>query len=155
LKIQRSIEIKAPAINIWPFLVLPENILKWCPVESIRYTGNQRGGLKTLFYFEEQAIGRLLKMNFIVTEWVENERVAFKMISGDFVKGYEQRYTIEHTQTGIRFTCVEDVKMPFGIVGRIGGLLRRRISEGRLEKMLTKLKSLAEAGQLAEAIPDR
>jgi hypothetical protein len=67
------------------------------------------------------------------------------MTSGDFVKGYEQRYTIERTRTGNRFTCFEDVRMPYGILGRIGGLFRRRISEGRLEKMLIKLKKLAES----------
>jgi hypothetical protein len=145
LKIQRSIEIKAIAKKIWPFLVLPENIIKWCPVEVIRYSGNQRTGLKTPFYFEELAIGRLLKMNFMVTEWVVNESLAIKMTSGDFVKGYEQRYTIERTLAGNRFTCFEDVRMPYGILGRIGGLFRRRISEGRLEKMLIKLKKLAEA----------
>jgi hypothetical protein len=146
LKIQRSIEIKALATTIWPLLVKPENILKWCPVEAISYSGQQRTGLKTLFYFEELAIGRLLKMNFMVTEWVMNESVAFKMTSGDFVKGYEQRYTIESTSTGSWFTCFEDVKMPYGILGRIGGLFRRHISEGRLERMLKKLKGLAEAG---------
>jgi hypothetical protein len=145
LKIQRSIEIKALAAHIWPLLVTPEHIIKWCPVETIRCTGIQSSGLNTLFYFEELAIGRLIKMNFKVTEWVLNESVAFKMTSGDFVKGYEQRYTIERNGTGNRFTCFEDVKMPYGILGRIGGLLRRRISEGRLEQMLVKLKRLAEA----------
>jgi len=145
LKIQRSIEIKAQAAKIWTLLVTPDHIAQWCPVETIRYSGKQRTGLETLFYFEERAIGKLLKMHFKVTEWVLFESVAFKMTSGDFVKGYEQRYTMERTSTGNHFTCFEDVKMPYGILGRIGGLFRRRISEGRLERMLFKLKRLAEA----------
>jgi hypothetical protein len=145
LKIQSSIEIKATAANIWSFLVKPEHISKWCPVETVRYTGEQQTGLNTSFYFEELAIGRLLKFNFIVTEWVLNESVAFILTSGDFVKGYEQRYTIEPTEIGNRFTCYEDVRMPYGILGRVGGLFRRSISIGRLDKMLVKLKTLAEA----------
>jgi len=145
LKIQSSIEITATAPRIWSLLVNPEHIINWCPVETVRYSGEQRTGLKTPFYFEELAIGRLLKFHFVVTEWVINKSVAFKMTSGDFVKGYEQRYTIEPTGAGHRFTCYENVKMPYGMLGSIGGLLRRGISEDRLDKMLKKLKKLAEA----------
>jgi hypothetical protein len=145
MKIHKTIKIAAPAKKIWPLLIEPGNILKWCPVETIRYTGEQHSGLKTPFYFEERAIGRLFMMNFVITEWIVNECVAFKMTSGNIVKGYEQRYTIENIPSGSQFTCFEDVKMPFGILGRAAGLLRRFVSEGRLERMLGKLKLLAEA----------
>jgi uncharacterized protein YndB with AHSA1/START domain len=145
LKIQKSIKIAAPASKIWPFLVEPRNILKWCPVEIIRHTGDQHRGKNTPFYFEEKAIGRLFMMNFVVTEWVENESVAFQMTSGNIVKGYEQRYTIQSIPSGSQFTCFEDVKLPYGVLGRVAGLLRRFVSEGRLERMLDKLKVLAES----------
>ena len=97
------------------------------------------------FYFEERAIGRLFKMNFVVTEWIVNESVAFEMTSGNIVKGYKQRYTIKSIPSGSQFTCFEDVKMPYGVLGRVAGLLRRLVSEGRLESMLGKLKVLIEA----------
>ena len=32
---------------------------------------------------------------------------AIKMASGNFMKGYEQRYTLEATPSGNRFTCSE------------------------------------------------
>ena len=95
---------------------------------------NSSSGVKTPFYFEEKAIGRLFMMNFVVTEWVVNECVAFKMTSGNIVKGYEQRYTITGIPSGSQFTCFEDVKMPYGVAGRAAGLLRRFVSEGRLER---------------------
>ncbi len=146
MKIHRSIAIAAVAEKIWPFLVEPEKILKWCiTIEKLRHTSEQHSGLRTPFYFEERAVGWLMKLNFIVTEWVVNERVAFKMTSGNFVKGYEQRYTIEATPSGSRVTCAEDVKLPYGIFGKIAGLFRRSVSEAHLEHMLVKLKSLAEA----------
>jgi hypothetical protein len=145
MKIHKTIKIAAPASKIWPLLVEPQNIQQWCPVETIRHTSEQRGGLNTPFYFEEKAIGRLFMLNFVVTEWVENVSVAFKMTSGNIVRGYEQRYTIQNTPSGSQFTCFEDVKMPYGVVGRAAGLLRRFVSEGRLERMLGKLKVLAEA----------
>lgn len=145
MKIHKTIKIVAPASKIWPFLVEPRNILKWCPVETVRRTSEQHSGLNTPFYFEERAIGRLFMMNFVVTEWVVNESVAFKMTSGNIVKGYEQRYTIQSIPSGSQFTCFEDVKMPYGVIGRVAGLLRRLVSEARLERMLGKLKVLAEA----------
>lgn len=145
MKIHKTIKISAPAIKIWPFLVEPQNILKWCPVETVRLTSDQHSGLNTPFYFEEKAVGRLLMMHFVVTEWVLNESVAFKMTSGNIVKGYEQRYTIQSMPSGSQFTCFEDVKMPYGIIGRVAGLLRRLVSEARLERMLNNLKTLAEA----------
>jgi hypothetical protein len=144
MKIRKSIKIAASANKIWAFLVEPWNILKWCPVETVCCTSDQKGGMGTPFYFEEKAVGRLLMMNFVITEWVINESVAFKMTSGNIVKGYEQRYTIQSISSGSLFTCVEDVKMPYGVFGRVAGFFRRFVSERRLKRMLGKLKALAE-----------
>jgi len=146
MKVQKSIEIAAPPDKIWPFLVEPEKILKWCiTFLKFEYTGEQRSGVGTTFYLEEKAGGPLMKLNFRITEWVENKRVAFSMISGTFVKGYEQSWTVEATPSGSRFTFMEEVKLPYGIIGKIMGLFGQRGSEATVGKMLPKLKSLAEA----------
>jgi len=146
MKVQKSIEISAPPNKIWPFLIEPEKILKWCiTFLKLEYTGEQRSGVGTTFYLEEKAGGPLMKLNFRITEWVENERVAFSMISGNFVKGYEQSWTVEATPSGSRFTFMEEIKFPYGIVGKIMGLFAKRGSEATVGKMLPKLKSLAEA----------
>ena len=146
MKVQKSIEIAAPPDKIWPFLIEPEKILKWCiTFLKLEYTGEQRSGVGTTFYLEEKAGGPLMKLNFRITEWVENNRVAFSMISGNFVKGYEQSWTVEATPSGSRFTFMEEVKLPYGIIGKIMGLFGQRGSEATVGKMLTKLKSLAEA----------
>jgi len=146
MKVQKSIEIAAPPDKIWPFLIEPEKILKWCiTFLKFEYTGEQRSGVGTPFYLEEKAGGPLMKLNFRITEWVENERVAFSMISGNFVKGYEQSWTVEATPSGSRFSFMEEVKLPYGIIGKIMGLFGQRGSEATVGKMLPKLKSLAEA----------
>ena len=146
MKVQKSIEIAAPPDKIWPFLVEPEKILEWCiTFLKFEYTGEQRSGVGTTFYLEEKAGGPLMKLNFRITEWVENKRVAFSMISGTFVKGYEQSWTVEATPSGSRFTFMEEVKLPYGIIGKIMGLFAQRGSEASVGKMLPKLKSLAEA----------
>ena len=146
MKVQRSIEIGAPPQKIWPFLVEPEKILKWCiTLKRFEYTGEQRSGVGTPFYFEEKAAGRLMKLNFTVTEGVENERLAFGRSSGNFVKGYEQEWTVEATPSGSRFTFMEQIRLPYGIIGKIIGLFARRRSRATVGDMLTKLKSLVEA----------
>jgi uncharacterized protein YndB with AHSA1/START domain len=145
MKVRKSIEIAAPPDKIWPFLIEPEKILKWCiTFLKLEYTGEQRSGVGTTFYLEEKAGGPLMKLNFRITEWVENKRVAFSMISGTFVKGYEQSWTVEATPSGSRFTFMEEVKLPCGIIGKIMGLFGQRGSEATVGKMLPKLKSLAE-----------
>jgi uncharacterized protein YndB with AHSA1/START domain len=146
MKVQKSIEIAAPPHKIWPFLIEPEKIQKWCiTFIKFEYTGKQRSGVGTTFYLEEKAGGPLMKLNFKITEWVENRRVAFSMISGNFVKGYEQSWTVEATPSGSRFTFMEEIKFPYGIIGKIMGLFAKRGSEATVGKMLPKLKSLAEA----------
>ena len=87
----------------------------------------------------------MMKLNFIVTEWVINRIVSFKMISGNLVKGYEQRYTLETVPVGVKVTCFENVTLPFGILGKFAELFRRAVSKGHLERMLAELKILAEA----------
>ena len=146
MKVQKSIEIAAPPDKVWPFLIEPEKILEWCiTFLKLEYTGEQRSGVGTTFYLEEKAGGPLMKLNFRIMEWVENERVAFSMISGNFVKGYEQSWTVEATPSGSRFTFMEEVKLPYGVIGKIMGLFGQRGSEATVGKMLPKLKSLAEA----------
>ena len=146
MRVQRSIEIAAPPEKIWPFLAEPEKILKWyVPLQKFEYTGEQRGSVGAPFYFEEKAAGRLMKLNCVVTEWVENERFAFSMTSGNMLKSYEERWTMEATPSGSRFTFMEQGELPYGIIGRLMGPLAQRGSAATVEQMLAKLKSLAEA----------
>ena len=146
MRVQRSIEIAAPPEKIWPFLVEPEKILTWCiTLQEFKYTGEQRSGVGTPFYFEEKSALGLMKLNFAVTEWVENERIAFSMTSGNMLKSYEEGWTVEATPSGSRFTFMEQFELPYGIIGRIILLFGQRISQATVGKMLVKLKSLAEA----------
>jgi len=86
-----------------------------------------------------------MKLNFMVTQWVENERLAFSMSSGTGVKGCEQRWIVETAPSGSRFTFMGEVELPFGIIGKLIGLFAQRSSEATVGEMLAELKSLAEA----------
>ncbi len=146
MRVQRSIEIAAPPEKIWPFLVEPDKILKWFYLlQKFEYTGEQRSGAGTPFYYEEKTTGRLMKFNYVVTEWVENERLAFTMTSGSLKKN-DQIWSIESTPSGSRFTLIEDIEMPWGIIGKImETLFVGRVVAKHQEEILANLKSLAEA----------
>jgi uncharacterized protein YndB with AHSA1/START domain len=145
MKVHKSIEIAESPEKIWPFLVEPDKILKWCiTFKKFEYTSEQQSGLGGTFYLEEKAGGPLMKLNFRITEWIKNKRIAFSMTSGNFVKGYNQSWTIETTPSGSRFTFMEEVSLPYGIIGKIMGSIAQHGSEATVGKMLPKLKSLAE-----------
>jgi uncharacterized protein YndB with AHSA1/START domain len=145
MKVQRSIEIGAPPERIWPFLAEPQRILEWyIPLQKFEYTGDQSRKVGAPFYFEEKLPTGTMKLNCEVTEWVENESFAFKMISGNMMKSYGERWSVETTPSGGRFTFAEQGELP-GIFGRLIGSIAERSSGGTIEKMLAKLKSLVEA----------
>jgi uncharacterized protein YndB with AHSA1/START domain len=145
VKVQESIEIKVPPENVWPFLIEPEKILKWIiTFQKFEYTTEQHSGVGTPFYVEEKAGGPLMKINFAVTEWVENERLAARMVSGDMLKSYELRFTLEPTPSGSNFTFFEITELSFGIIGKLIGAIGKRTAESHVKQCLAKLKSLVE-----------
>jgi uncharacterized protein YndB with AHSA1/START domain len=144
MQVQRSIEIMAPPEKIWPLLAEPQKILEWYfPLQKFEYTGDQKNSVGAPFYFEEKLPTGTMKLNCEVTEWVDNERFAFRMISGNMMKSYEEKWTVEATPSGGRFTFAEQGEIP-GIFGTLFGRIAERGSAGTIDKMLKKLKSLAE-----------
>jgi len=146
MRVMRSVDIAAPPEKIWPLLVEPENVLKWCiTFRKFEYPSEQRSGVGTHLYVEEKVSPMpLMKLNFTVTEWRENEKIAFKMTSGTRSRGYDQSWTIDTNPTGSRFTFVENFVLPLGVIGKLINPLAERSSGATVERMLVILKSLAE-----------
>ena len=146
MRIQKTIEITAPPERIWPFFVEPERVLEWCSTfRKFEYSGDLRSGVGTPLYIEEQAVGPVMKMHFEVTEWKENDKLALRMVSASSVKSYEQEWLLEPTPSGTRFTFMEEIEFPFGVFGKLLGLIAQRMSAATVDKMQAKLKALAEA----------
>lgn len=145
MKIQRSVEINAPPEKVWPFMIEPEKIMKWFTLLlKFEYTGDKSSGVGATFYYEEKSGGQLLKLNYVVTEWTENKRLAFSVTSGSLKKD-DQVWSIEATASGSKFTMFEDLEMPMGIIGKIiGALFGEAMIGGNMKKILANLKSLAE-----------
>jgi len=85
-----------------------------------------------------------VRLNYVVTEWVENETVAFRMTSGQFLKSDAQRWAIATEEGASRFTFSEEAEMPYGLLGRLLGLVASVSSSANVCKMLEKSKELAE-----------
>lgn len=86
-----------------------------------------------------------MKMNFEVTEWAENEAVGLRMTSGPMLKSYVQRWTLQRTASGSTFTFMEELVFPWGPIGKLIGRMTQGSSEAFIDRMLPKLKALAEA----------
>ena len=146
MKVQKSININAPPEKVWPYLAQPGAVRQWyTPLQEFKYTSAQRNEVGAPLHFEEKVAGRVMKLDCVVTEWAENECFAFKMKSGDMMKSYQERWTLQATPSGSRFTFSEQGEMPYGLVGRLIEPLAERSSAATIDKMLQKLKTLAEA----------
>ena len=146
MRVQESMDIQASPERVWPFLVEPEKILQWyIPLQKFEYTSEQRSGVNAPFYFEENVAGGSMKLNCEITEWVDNEALAFRMISGNMPKRYRERWSVDATPSGSGFTFEEQGEFAPAILDKLIGPLAQRISRSTVEKILVKLKSLVEA----------
>ena len=146
MKVKKSIEISVIPEKIWPFLIDPVKILMWFDsFKKCEYTNEKRSGIGTTYYVEEKVPGPLRKINFKVKNWDENKRLTLEMTSGKNINSYEIQWNLEPAQSGTIFHFVEDIGMPFGIVGKILGVMGQRTADKMVENMLAKPKNLSEA----------
>ncbi len=145
MRIEKSIEISTPPEKVWPFLIEPEKILKWCSTFiKFEYTSEQNRGMGAHIYVEEKAGGPLMKINFAVTEWVENEKLTFKMTSGSGVKSYRIKHTLETSPTGCIYTFMEEFELPMGIIGKLIEAIGKGVAKRHINEYLAELKRLVE-----------
>ena len=146
MRVRKSVEIASPPERVWPFFVEPEKVLQWCMTfKRFEYSGSQRSGAGTPIYIEEEVGGRLSRMQFEATEWKENEKLVLRMVSGGSYRSYCQEYLLERTPSGSRVTFIEAIELPYGVIGKLLGLVGEKMSAATVVKMEARLKALAEA----------
>ena len=146
MKVQKTIEITASPEIIWSFMTEPEKVLQWyLPLQKFEYTTDQRNMVGAPLYYEEKVALGIIRLNCVVTEWVENEKYAFRMNSGNMMKSYEEIWTVEPAPSGSKFTFLEKGELSLGVIGKLLNPVAARSSGATVEKMLTELKNLAEA----------
>lgn len=146
MRLQKSVDIRVKPEKVWPYLVEPSKICKWFTMlRKFEYTGSKQGGPGSTFCYEERSGPRLMKLNYVVTEWVEPKRLVFLLTSGPLKKD-DQVWSLEALEYGTRFTMVENFELAGGVAGRILNSLLAGTVGKRVEKIQLKLKSLVEAG---------
>jgi uncharacterized protein YndB with AHSA1/START domain len=144
MRLQRSIDISVSPDKTWPFLVEPDKILKWFTLLRIfEYTGLKHSGVGSTFYYEEKSGPQLMKLNYVVTEWVDNKRLVFVLTSGPLKKD-SQVWSLEAITSGSRFTMTEDVVITRGIIDSIITPILKGMIGKNLEKIQRNLKELIE-----------
>jgi len=145
MKIHGSIEIKAPPEKIWPYLVEPKKTKQWFTnIEEFEYTKDENKSVGTTFYWKERSGDRIFNLNFEVTEWIENQVFGFKMTSGDFFKSYTERWVLQPTPNGSRFSFNDHIEFPWGAFGKLIGVIAKRRSKADGQTILLNLKKLVE-----------
>ena len=142
--VERSIVIAASPQKVWAFVAEPEQILDWyLPLLRFEYTSEQRGIGSPLIVVQKAPIGTM-ELDCVVTDWIENERFSFRMISGSMVKRHEEKWTVEAVPSGARFTFREEYELGLGLLGKLVGPIAQRNSQATVDRMLARLKGLAE-----------
>ena len=144
MKVHMGVDIEAPPEKVWPFLVEPEKTMAWYTMlEKFEYTSEDRGPGST-FYWEENVRGKIYWNHFQTTEWVENRVFAYEMTKSSFFKSYTERWEIEPTDTGCRFSFNDTLEFPYGPWGKVMGFFGERMARKSSQQVLQNLKRLAE-----------
>ena len=152
-----SVEIDAPPEVVWPYLVEPEKTRAWfsgvgsstgmswaVSAESFEWT-SEPGGIGSTFRWFEKTNGSQLEIHFETTEWDPPFVFGFRMTHGDVYKAYHERWEIEETLTGSRFTFNDHVEFAYGPFGKVMGYFAGKTARKTGRRVLNNLKRLAEA----------
>jgi uncharacterized protein YndB with AHSA1/START domain len=144
--VRMSVDIDAPPERVWPFLLEPEKAKQWfTALKEFEWTSEEREGVGSTFCWEEEANNRIYNLQFEITEWVENRVFGYRMTSGDFFKSYNERWEIDPTPNGSRFTFNDHIEFPYGPFGKVIGWFATRGAKETGAEILSNLKRLAES----------
>ena len=151
MRVHMGVDIEAPPQTVWPYLVEPEKAMQWYEMLKVfRYTSEERGPGAT-FYWEEEVRGTTYRTHFRTTEWVPNRVFAYEMTESSYFKAYTERWAIEPTAAGSRFSFDDNLVFPYGLWGRVMGWFGERMARDSSERILQNLKRLAEADRASAA----
>jgi uncharacterized membrane protein len=143
-RIEKSIVIRAPPEKVFALLDDVERMVEWMDtIKEVKVTSKQRAGVGTTYHFIADAGGTRAEFDSETTEWVENERMAWRTTSGDitmFGSG-----TLKTVEGGTQYTWVMDYQLPYSILGKIIDKLKvSKDFEKDMERALQNLKTLLE-----------
>ena len=142
ITVDHSVTISRPVGEVFVFVSNPENDSQWQSglIES-RQTSEGARGVGSTGVDVRQFLGRRIESTFEITEYEDNSKLSFKVVSGPIPM--EGRYTFNSAGVG--------TKIDFRIQGEPGGLFRLaeallgRMVKRQIEADMSNLKDLLEA----------
>ena len=138
-----SVRVNAPPERVWEWLSDWDRSAQWMLGTTVEVIGPQRNGVGARTRARTKIAGITLIDEMSVTRWepprflqVEHHR---KPVLGD------AWFEVVPVDRGSQVEWVEDLELPLGRVGELGGSVLRAPVEWGLRKSLTKLKGLVEA----------
>lgn len=140
--VSMSVDIDAPPEVVWTYLVEPEKTKAWFTALKEYDWTSEPGGVGSTFHWYEEAGGRTYNIDFETTEWEPPRVFGYRQTEGDF-KSYTERWEIEQTPTGSRFTFNDHIEFD-GLFGPVIDLFAPRVAKKGGAEILQNLKRLAE-----------
>lgn len=142
-RIEKSIDINAPAEKIWP-MVYWDRVPEWMDqIKKAAYTSEYKDRLGATAHVIGEAGGIRAEWDAETTEWVENEKFGWRTFAGSFT-GFGSM-TLTPIRAGTKATFLMDYDLPYSFLGKLVDRLRvSRDLERGTEKALRKLKTLSQ-----------
>lgn len=145
MKVEREIEIAAPAHELYEVVMDPRRLADWVTIHQDLQEAPQ-GSLKkgsTLTQFLKLA-GRRIKVEWTVVENEPRRRVVWEG-RGPMHSKANVTYEFAERDGATHFSYSNEYKLPGGPLGGVAGSVVRRVTAGELEESLQKLKNLVES----------
>jgi uncharacterized membrane protein len=142
-RIEKSVDINAPAEKIWP-MVYWDRVPEWMDqIKKAAYTSEYKDRLGATAHVIGEAGGIRAEWDAETTEWVENEKFGWRTFAGSFT-GFGSM-TLTPIRAGTKATFLMDYDLPYSFLGKLVDRLRvSRDLERGTERALRKLKTLSE-----------
>lgn len=144
MKVERTIEIEAPAREVYDIVMNPARLGDWVTIHD-HLEDAPNGPLKRGSKLTQclKLAGRRFKVRWTI---VENDPCRRVVWEGRGPVGSHARVVYGFDENGqeTRFSYMNQYDLPGGVVGRVAGRAVARVTEKELDGSLRRLKSLVE-----------
>jgi uncharacterized membrane protein len=144
MKVERTIEIEAPAREVYDVVMDPARLGDWVTIHD-HLEDAPKGQLKRGSKLTQclKLAGRRFKVRWTIVENDPCRRVVWEG-RGPVGSHAQVVYAFDENGQETRFSYMNQYDLPGGVVGRVAGRAVARVTEKELDGSLRRLKSLVE-----------
>ncbi len=142
-RIEKSIEINAPAEKVWSFISWDNVPKMFESVKKVEWTSEEHNKVGATLRFSSEMAGVKSEADAEITEWTPNKKASWRTTRGNPTMIFTAN--LAPTKDGTRVTFAADYEVPYSILGKIIDRLRvHKAMEKDADSALKKLKGMAE-----------